>query len=219
MNIGDAILFEDDDILVVHKPAGLMVEPDRNGFPNLQQQVKKYLKEKFGIKGEAYAQHLHRLDRPVSGIVLFAIRKEVLRNLSEQIAQRQVKKYYQAMTAIAPEKRNGRLEHWIRKEKRKGMICNADALGAEQAVLHYDIINIRDGRFLWNIDLHTGKFHQIRAQLSYIGCPILGDHLYGSEIPFHSEAIALHAKRLVFKHPVTERLMDISADIPWKEFE
>ena len=189
MDVGDAILFEDDAILVVNKPAGLMVEPDRNGFPNLQQLTKKYLKEKFEIKGEVYAQHLHRLDRPVSGVVLFAIRREVLKNLSEQFAQRQVKKYYQAITSTAPE------------------------VSAEKAVLYYNVRNLNATAFVWDIELHTGKFHQIRSQLSHIGCPIIGDNLYGSEASFRTDAIALHARRLIFKHPITEKVMDITVEL------
>ncbi|HYG01408.1 MAG TPA: RNA pseudouridine synthase [Chryseosolibacter sp.] len=212
MDVGNAILFEDDVIIVVNKPAGLMVEPDRNGFPNLQQLTKKYLKEKFALKGEVYAQHLHRLDRPVSGVVLFAIRKEVLRNLSEQFAQRVVKKYYQAVTSRGPESTTGTLEDWIRKEKRKGVICNEDQIGAEKALLYYNVTKLNDAAFLWDIELHTGKFHQIRSQLSHIGCPIIGDHLYGSAASFHADAIALHARRLIFKHPLSEKEMDIVAE-------
>lgn len=115
-----SILYEDDSILVANKPAGLMVEPDRNGHPNLLQQVKRYLKNDSS-KGneEVYAQHIHRLDRPVSGVVLFAKQRTVLKKLSEQFAERKVKKFYQALTAQAPALKTGTLEHWHRKEKRK----------------------------------------------------------------------------------------------------
>ena len=218
MDIADSVLFEDEFIIVVNKPSGLMVEPDRNGFANLQHEVKKYLKGKSKLKGEVYAQHLHRLDRPVSGIVLFAIRKEVLRNLSEQFAQRLVKKYYQAVTSKAAHPSSGTLEHWIRKEKRRGVICQPDAIGAEKAILHYNISTLNDNAFLWEIDLLTGKFHQIRSQLSYVGCPIVGDHAYGSDVTFHLDAIALHARRLVFQHPVSGSEMDIRSDFTFENF-
>src|SRR5687768_10497166 len=102
INIPDHILLEDPYLIVLHKPCSLMVEPDRNGHPNLQQQVQQYIKRSCGLSGEVYAQHIHRLDRPVSGIVLFAKQKIVLKNLSEQFAERRVKKYYQAITTSAP---------------------------------------------------------------------------------------------------------------------
>ena len=122
ITIDEYILFEDDAILVINKPAGLMVEPDRNGYPNLLQQVKKYLKTSLPAKDEVYAQHIHRLDRPVSGIVLFAKHRSVLKNLSEQFAQRRVKKFYQALTDKEPVLKSGMIEHWHRKEKKKAVL-------------------------------------------------------------------------------------------------
>ncbi len=203
IHISDFILYEDDAILIVDKPAGLMVEPDRNGHPNLLQEVKKYLKAKLPSDQELYAQHIHRLDRPVSGIVLFAKQRSVLKNLSEQFAERKVKKYYQALTHHAPEVRSGLLEHWHRKEKKKAMLYGHEIQYSEKAILNYEVIELSADRFLWNIELHTGKYHQIRAQLADAGCPILGDSLYGSTQPYHPNAIALHACRLTIFHPVT----------------
>jgi 23S rRNA-/tRNA-specific pseudouridylate synthase len=125
------IIFEDDILLVCHKPAGLMVEPDRNNYPNLLQQVKHYLKETTGEK-MPYAQHLHRLDRPVSGVVLFTKQKEYLKNLSEQFAQRMVSKYYSAVTSQMPPQTEGILEHWHRKEKKKGVLVDEGTPFAEK---------------------------------------------------------------------------------------
>jgi RluA family pseudouridine synthase len=195
------IIYEDDILLVCNKPAGLMVEPDRNNHPNLLQQVKNYLKEKTGDKNH-YVQHLHRLDRVTSGIVLFTKQKEHLRNLSEQFAQRQVSKYYVALTDKAPEKKAGILEHWHRKEKKKAILVLEGTEYAEKAKLEYTV-QPQGKYYLWNIKLHTGKYHQIRAQLASIGCPIVGDELYGSTIPYHPNTIALHATKLIIKHPVT----------------
>jgi 23S rRNA-/tRNA-specific pseudouridylate synthase len=132
------IIYEDDVILVCNKPAGLMVEPDRNNHINLLQQVKNYLKEKTGDKNP-YAQHLHRLDRVTSGIVLFTKQKEHLRNLSEQFAQRQVSKYYVALTDKAPEQNEGSLEHWHRKEKKKAVLVPEGTEYAEKAKLEYTV--------------------------------------------------------------------------------
>lgn len=202
IHLPDHILFEDEYILVVHKPAGLMVEPDRNGHPNLLQQVQRYLKTTSGA-GQVYAQHIHRLDRPVSGIVLFAKQKIVLRNLSEQFAERRVSKHYQALSSQRPVVLEGILEHWHRKEKKKAQIVLEDTPYAEKVKLDYKVTALKDDLYLWDIRLHTGKFHQIRAQLAHSGCPILGDHLYGSLIDFTPDIIALHAYKLVFEHPIT----------------
>lgn len=209
IHIPDHILFEDPYLLVLYKPHGLMVEPDRNGHPNLLQHVKKYLKTALIDGEEVYAQHIHRLDRPVSGIILFAKQKIVLKNLSEQFAERRVKKYYQALTANAPQERSGILEHWHRKEKKKAVIYEECVEYAEKVKLSYQVNKITSGYFLWDIELHTGKYHQIRAQLASLGCPIVGDVLYGSFIPYHENAIALHAYKLIFDHPVTGNKMII----------
>jgi RluA family pseudouridine synthase len=203
------ILFEDDFILIINKPAGLMVEPDRNGHPNLLNQVKRYLKASLPTSTEVYAQHIHRLDRPVSGIVLFAKQRLVLKNLSEQFAERKVKKYYHALTEKAPAISEGTLAHWHRKEKKKAVLYEHELPFAERASLSYSVTRLTENRFLWNIELHTGKYHQIRAQLAQIGCPILGDILYGSALPYPENSIALNAWKLSFRHPVTDEAMSI----------
>jgi len=210
ISIPDHVLYEDEYILVLHKPASLMVEPDRNGHPNLLQQVQRYIKSSLPSKDEVYVQHIHRLDRPVSGVILFAKQRLVLKNLSEQFAERKVKKYYQALTSQAPENRKGTLINWLRKEKKKAMIYDSEIEYAEKVILDYEITDLADKRFLWNIELHTGKYHQIRAQLAHVGCPIIGDHLYGSVLPYRTDAIALHAHQLIFSHPVTNEEMNIS---------
>jgi RluA family pseudouridine synthase len=209
--ITEHILWEDEAILVVNKPAGLMVEPDRNGYPNVQQEVKRYLKMKGIPSSEIYAQHIHRLDRPVSGVLLFAIQREVLRNLSEQFAQRSVEKYYQALTQHAPSSMEGELKHWHRKEKKKAVIYTEEKPFSEQVRLTYNVNRVSPDKFLWNIQLHTGKFHQIRAQLAFMGCPIIGDTLYGSPIEFNDNTIALHARALSFNHPITNERLTITA--------
>lgn len=209
MIITDHIIYEDDVILIINKPAGLMVEPDRNNNPSLLQHVKEYLKNTRTPGTELYAQHIHRIDRPVSGIVLFAKQRAVLKNLSEQFAERRVKKYYRALTAKAPEKLQGRLEHWHRKEKKKAVLYDYEIEYSERAVLDYTITQLSDNRFIWDIELHTGKYHQIRAQLASLNCPILGDEKYGSLLPYKPNAIALEAYRLVFSHPVTHHEIDI----------
>lgn len=203
------IIYEDAILLVCNKPAGLMVEPDRNNHPNLLQQVKHYLKEKTGDKNP-YAQHLHRLDRVTSGIVLFTKQKEHLRNLSEQFAQRKVSKYYIALTNKEPKQNEGVLEHWHRKEKKKAVLVPEGTEYTEKAKLEYTV-KPNDDYFLWSIQLHTGKYHQIRVQLASIECPILGDELYGSNAPYKPNTIALHAAKLIIKHPITMQEMVFEA--------
>ncbi|MES2132303.1 MAG: RluA family pseudouridine synthase [Bacteroidota bacterium] len=209
-----SILYEDDILLVCNKPAGLMVEPDRNNFPNLLQQVKNYLKESTGEK-QPYVQHLHRLDRPTSGIVLFTKKREYLKDLSEQFAQRIVSKSYLAMTTNAPQEITGILEHWHRKEKKKAVLVPEGTVYAEKAKLEYTVKPFGT-HFLWDIKLHTGKYHQIRVQLASQACPIVGDELYGSTEVYKPNAIALHAAKLVIEHPVNRQLITFEAkDVPF----
>jgi RluA family pseudouridine synthase len=209
ISVPDHILYEDEYIIVLNKPGSLMVEPDRNNHPNLLQQVKKYLQRSLPVGQELYAQHIHRLDRPVSGVILFAKQKAVLKNLSEQFAERQVKKYYHALTDKCPAQREGTLEHWHRKEKKKAVLADQEFPYSEKASLSYSVKDFSDDRYLWTIQLHTGKFHQIRAQLSALHCPVIGDSLYGSEISYKRDCIALHASKLVFAHPITGKEMEI----------
>jgi 23S rRNA pseudouridine955/2504/2580 synthase/23S rRNA pseudouridine1911/1915/1917 synthase len=215
INIPDHILFEDPYILVINKPCSLMVEPDRNGHPNLLHQVRKYIKTSIGTGQEVYAQHIHRLDRPVSGIVLFAKQKSVLKNLSEQFAERKVKKFYQAMTEKYPAQLTGTLEHWHKKEKKKANISTEVLEGYEKVNLSFEATKESENRVLWNIELHTGKFHQIRAQLAAAGCPIIGDVVYGSTKPFKADCIMLHAYKLIFYHPITNEEICIEQNHNW----
>jgi len=219
IHVADHILYEDKSILVINKPASLMVEPDRNGHPNLLQQVQKYIKKSTHPNNEVYAQHIHRLDRPVSGIVLFAKKKSALKELSEQFAQRKVKKFYQALTSINLdlETQSGKLSHWHFKDsKNKKAIIYTEAKSEFDAVsLGYSITKYSEVYNLWDIELHTGKYHQIRAQLSAVGSPILGDATYGSAIEYAANCIALHACKLEFIHPVTNESMVIEAKPTW----
>jgi RluA family pseudouridine synthase len=204
------IIYEDDVLLVCNKPAGLMVEPDRNNFHNLLQQVKNYLKEKTGEK-MPYVQHLHRLDRPVSGVVLFTKNKDYLRHLSEQFANRTITKHYLALTTSAPTNMADTLEQWHRKEKKKAVLVPEGTEYAEKIKLSYTV-KPYNKFFLWDIELYTGKFHQIRVQLAGLNCPIVGDAMYGSSVLYKLDAIALHAAKLVIEHPVTHKQMEFVTD-------
>jgi RluA family pseudouridine synthase len=217
INVADHILFEDKDILLMNKPCSLMVEPDRNGHPNLLQQVQKYVKLSLHPNKEVYAQHIHRLDRPVSGVVLFAKKKSILKNLSEQFAQRTVKKQYKALTTNKPQQAAATLEHWLFKDtkNKKAVIHSSESPNADKVSLRYTTEVFHDQYILWNIALHTGKYHQIRAQLGAVGSPIVGDSLYGSKYVYAPNSIALHAYALEFTHPTTSELMRIEAPTNW----
>jgi len=204
------IIYEDEVLLVCNKPGGLMVEPDRNNYPNLLQEVKKYLKSST-FEVNPYIQHLHRLDRPTSGVVLFTKQKQYLRYLSEQFAGREVTKRYFALTSQVPEVQKGVLEHWHRKEKKKAIIVPKGTEFAEQVKLDYHV-EVLGPNYLWKINLHTGKYHQIRAQLASIGCPILGDELYGALNKYKPNSIALHAESLTISHPLTFQKITFTAD-------
>ncbi|MBC7450139.1 MAG: RluA family pseudouridine synthase [Cytophagales bacterium] len=217
MDVPSHIIFEDPYILVMNKPCSLMVEPDRNGHPNLLQQVQKYIRNTQHPNKEVYVQHVHRLDRPVSGIVLFAKKKSMLKVLSEQFAQRTVKKQYQALTVSAPIQSSGVLENWLFKDTKikKAIIYPEETPETDTVRLSYSTTSFTDEFTLWNIDLHTGKYHQIRAQLGALGCSILGDALYGSDFDYAPNAIALHAHVLEFIHPSTEEPMHMEAPAVW----
>jgi RluA family pseudouridine synthase len=204
------IIYEDDVLVVCNKPAGLMVEPDRNNFPNLQQHVKNYLREKHNEK-LPYAQHLHRIDRVVSGIVLFTKQRDCLNILSNQFAQRTVKKSYLALTHLAPKQSSATLIQWHRKEKKKAVIVPEGTEYAEQIQLNYSCEPFQSS-FLWHINLHTGKYHQIRVQLAHLGCPIIGDSLYGSTLGYKENTIALHASELEIKHPKTGAILNFKTN-------
>ena len=217
IHVPDHILFEDTSILVVNKPASLMVEPDRNGHPNLLQQVQKYVRKSLHPNKDIYAQHIHRLDRPVSGIVLFAKKKSVLKDLSEQFAQRTVKKYYQALTSNKPNSTSGILKHWHFKDakNKKAVIYAEEKADTDPVSLAYSTSVYNNSFTLWDIELHSGKYHQIRAQLAAEGAPILGDSTYGSLVEYVPNSIALHAYKLEFTHPLTKERMQIEAIPHW----
>ncbi|MFN0204058.1 MAG: RluA family pseudouridine synthase [Bacteroidia bacterium] len=202
------ILYQDKQIIVVNKPAGLMVEPDTHGNPCVLHLLSELLQTQEGRK-PAFLQNVHRLDRSVSGVLLFARKASALKLLNAQFAERKVRKVYRAWTNSAPAKPKATLQHWhSRAERQKKALIFGKEGGDRQIVkLKYTILQEKEGLFEWEIELLTGKFHQIRAQLAHIGCPILGDTLYGSPMPYQPNAIALQAYSLSFFHPVSGEKM------------
>jgi 23S rRNA pseudouridine1911/1915/1917 synthase len=207
------ILYEDHQLLVLHKPAGLSAESGDLPYPSAEKEALAYLSGQ-GRKN-VYLRCAHRLDRPASGLLLLAKSKSALSNLMQQFEQRSVEKTYLAVTeqpAPAPE---GMLEHWLSKDAggRKSLVHDQPDLGGQAARLHYRILTRTAGRTLWCVKPETGRFHQIRAQLSHLGCPIVGDVLYGG-IFWQDYQIQLHAHRMVFVHPRTTEKMIMECPIP-----
>lgn len=218
-----SIIFEDQRLLALSKPSGLMVEKDRANNPCLVDWVEVYL-SKSKQPDHLFIANVNRLDRPVSGLILFAKRKSVLADLQEQFANRSVQKKYLAVTSNSPQLSEGLLTHWLYKDnlQKKGIIYTHEKKDAQKVELKYKIIGKVEGNFLWEIELLTGRYHQIRAQLSFLNCPIIGDEKYGSSYTYDTDAICLHSWKLKFKYPGKEE-KELIAEVPenkiWKLFE
>ena len=219
------ILFEDAYLLAVNKPPGIVAESAQATHQTLQAQALSYIRSKEKYPDKCFMGLPHRLDRPVSGVVLLAKKKSVLKMLAETFAGRQVGKTYLAITKHCPEKKEGVLINWLVKDMalRKAIIYNQEIKGASRVELRYQVIAQQNHKTLLQIELITGKYHQIRAQLSHAGCPIIGDSHYGSSVLYRTNAIGLHAYRLQLIHPVTNEQLEITAPPPdedlWNDFK
>lgn len=220
----EQILFEDNYLLAVSKPHGLVTERDERIPETLESLALDYLKSKTKYPQKCFIGLPHRLDRPVSGVVLLAKKKSVLKMLGELFAQRAIEKTYVAITENRPPQQESELKHWLEKDQkqRKAIIHPKEMKNAAQAILHYKLLSEKQEGSLLEIKLLTGKFHQIRAQLAYINCPVVGDALYGSSKPYKEKAIALHARKLELAHPVTKEKLSLVAPLPdnalWNAF-
>ena len=228
------ILFEDNHCLAVSKPGALLTQGVPPGVPTLETQVKAYLKERYRKRGQVYLGIPHRLDRPVSGVVLFARNTKAARRLAEQFQQRQVKKVYWAVVELtacsSPLAETGIWEDWLRKlpdEARTEPVA-PETEGARKAILHYRRLQILDADALLEFQPETGRMHQIRVQASLRGMPICGDFLYGATRTFGPPAelprdrvIALHGRSLTFLHPVRYEPITVIAPLPepWHELD
>lgn len=198
-----SILYEDNDILVCKKPAGLPTQTAKVAAPDLVSELKNYLAE----KGEPYLAVVHRLDQPVEGLLVFAKNKAAAKKLNEQLKQNEFNKVYYAVAFNQPPVQEGMLEDYMIKDGSRAKIVTADTPGAKKAVLHYKLIAIEKGRALYEVRLETGRFHQIRAQMAHAGMPLLGDKKYAdAAIQIYSEMhgiknVALCAYKLKLVHP------------------
>lgn len=212
-------LYEDNYLIVLNKTAGLQTEPDPHGYPSLLEEARRYLEE-TRKKKPVFIQPVHRLDRPVSGVVLFALKPSSLKNLNAQFAGRQVNKTYLAITTRRMNSDSGTLRHYLKKDpvKKAAVVRNEPFTDAAEVRLDYELIKTSGDLFFWKLQLHTGKYHQIRAQFAHMGCPILGDIKYGSKDEYFPDAIALHAVQLDFHHPFSGERLHLSAPLPDNAF-
>ncbi len=219
------ILFEDQYLLAINKPHGLVTDRDSRLPQTLESLALEYIQSKEKYPQKCFIGLPHRLDRPVSGVVLLAKKKSVLKMLSELFTQRAIGKTYLAVTECCPPKQEDELAHWLTKDfkQRKALIDEQERKGSVKTVLCYKRLAENKSATLLQIKLITGKFHQIRAQLAYINCPIVGDTLYGSSKSYKENAIALHAWKLELTHPVTNTSLVITAHLPddekWNVFK
>ena len=219
------ILYEDNHIIVVNKAAGEIVQGDKTGDESLCESLKKSLKEKYNKPGNVFVGLPHRLDRPVSGVVVFAKTSKALERLNEMFRNGNVKKIYWAITKEAPQEHEAELSHWIlrNEKKNKSFAYNKEVKGSKHALLHYRHIAASQNYNLIEVELKTGRHHQIRCQLSAIGCPIKGDLKYGAARSNVDGSISLHARHVEFIHPVSKTLISITAPTPqdniWRFFE
>ncbi|MBO5467707.1 MAG: RNA pseudouridine synthase [Prevotella sp.] len=210
------VVYEDNHIIVVYKESGEIVQGDKTGDTPLSDIVKDYIKEKYQKPGNVFLGVVHRLDRPVSGLVVFARTSKALSRLNEMFRTGDVHKTYWAITKEQPAELEGRLEHWlVRNEKQnKSYAYTREKPGAKKAILEYKVIGRTDNYNLLEVRLLTGRHHQIRCQLAAMGCPIKGDLKYGARRSNPDGSISLLSRRVQFVHPVSKQLIDIVSPVP-----
>ena len=213
------VLYEDNHVIGINKRVGDIVQGDKTGDIPLSEHLKAYLKKKYNKPGEAYLGVVHRLDRPTTGVVLFAKTSKALSRLNAMFADKaQVQKNYWALVDAMPPATEGTLTHWlVRNEKQnKSVAHNKEVQQSKKAVLHYKLLKSFDHYHLLEIDLITGRHHQIRAQLAAIGLHIKGDLKYGAKRSNPDGGICLHAYKLTFEHPVKKEVISIEVAPNWQ---
>ena len=210
------ILHEDNHIIVVNKRIGDIVQGDKTGDKPLSEVVKEYIKDKYNKPGEVFLGVVHRLDRPTSGIVVFARTSKALERLNAMFSNRETQKTYWAVVKNKPSKNEDNLVHFLKRNEKNNTskAYSKEIPETKRASLDYKIIKELDHYFVLEINLHTGRHHQIRAQLAAIGCPIKGDLKYGFDRSNPDGGIHLHARKLAFIHPVSKETLAIIAETP-----
>ena len=220
------ILYEDNHILIVNKHCGDLVQTDQDGNPALENEIKDFIKIRDQKPGDVFLGVVHRIDRPVSGAVMLAKTSKALVRLNDMIKQKQIKKYYWAITEQMPEQTEGTLIHYIIRDNKTNKVraFNNPRQNSKEAELHYRLLGGSKNYKLLEIELITGRHHQIRCQLAKIGCPIKGDLKYGAKRSNNDGGISLHSRCIEFIHPVKKETIKIIAPVPendnlWRYFE
>ena len=218
------VVYEDNHLIIVDKRPSEIVQGDKTGDEPLSETVKRYLKEKYAKPGNVFLGVTHRLDRPVSGLVVFAKTGKALARLNDMFRQSEVKKTYWAIVKNHPPQEEGELVHYLvrNEQQNKSYAYDKEVKNSKLAVLHYRLIGCSDNYYLLEVDLKTGRHHQIRCQLAKMGCPIKGDLKYGFPRTNPDGSICLHARRICFVHPVSKERVDVTAPVPegnlWMSF-
>lgn len=218
------VIYEDNHIIVINKSPSEIVQGDKTGDTPLSESVKEYLKNKYQKPGNVFLGVTHRLDRPVSGLVIFAKTGKALTRLNEMFRTGDVKKTYWAIVKNKPAETEGELIHYlVRNEKQnKSYAYTREVPNSKKAVLNYKLIGQSDNYYLLEVDLKTGRHHQIRCQLAKMGCPIKGDLKYGFPRSNPDGSICLHARKVQFVHPVSKEVIELEAPVPednlWSSF-
>jgi 23S rRNA pseudouridine1911/1915/1917 synthase len=225
-DITDAdILYEDNHLIAVNKRAGDIVQVDDTGDESLDEKVKRYIAQKYSKPNGAFLGVVHRLDRPVSGVILFAKTSKALERINKMFKGREMHKTYYAIVRQRPQPEAGNLVHYLIKNPQINVTKAHDkeVQGSQRSELNYKLVGERDGYYVIEVDPITGRPHQIRVQLSTLGCPIVGDNKYGYPRGSLRKSICLHARRLQFIHPVKNEPILIVAPLPkdgfWEKFE
>ena len=210
------VIYEDNHIIIVSKESGEIVQGDQTGDQPLSETVKQYLQTKYNKPGNVFVGVVHRLDRPVSGLVTFAKTSKALSRLNEMFRNGDVHKTYWALTRNCPPAESGRLVHWLRRneQQNKSYASDREVPGSKKAVLDYKVIGRTDNYTLIEVKLLTGRHHQIRCQLAAMGCPIKGDLKYGARRSNPDGSISLLSRKVEFVHPVSKILIRAEAPLP-----
>jgi 23S rRNA pseudouridine1911/1915/1917 synthase len=218
------IIYEDNHLIAVNKRAGDIVQVDDTGDESLDEKVKKYIAKKYDKPNGAFLGVVHRLDRPVSGLIMFAKTSKGLDRMNNLFKRREIQKTYYAVVRKRPEPTEGKLVHWLLKNPQKNVTkaYDQEVPGSQRSELSYKLVGELDGYYLLEVNPITGRPHQIRVQLSTLGCPIVGDNKYGYPRGSLKNSISLHARRLKFIHPIKLEPVEIVAELPkdgfWEKF-
>jgi 23S rRNA pseudouridine1911/1915/1917 synthase len=210
------VLYEDNHIIIVNKRAGDIVQGDKTGDKPLSDVVKEYIAEKYNKPGNVYLGVVHRLDRPTTGLVIFSKTSKALPRLNKLFVDKEAKKTYWAIVKNKPENSEDTLIHWLKKNptNNKSIAYIKEVAESKKAILHYRILKKLENYYLLEINLETGRHHQIRSQMASIGCPIKGDLKYGFDRSNPNASIHLHARSIHFIHPVSNEVIEITAPLP-----